>query len=146
MVQKSFLDILKYPMTMWFVFLLVAFLFGFTQYSSMSVQILIGNGAILLALIFGLWIGRRSAKAFEYIGVGITSALMLTVVIGFITTLFASLLSVVSQQFASSIAPLTTQSAVVQSIAIAGGITVWIEIVMIGTAAAAVAAEFTTRK
>ena len=142
MVKKSFLDILEYPLAMWLVFLIASLIVGFTSFANLSIQVMLGTTALFLAILFGAWVGRRSAKAFDNVIVGALSALMLSVVVGFVMILFTFILVNYSSAFATQISAFGSAS----SVALSAGITIWIEVIMIAMVSAAAAAEFSSRK
>jgi hypothetical protein len=142
-MKKSYFDVLKYPIALWIVFQLVAFVAGYTDYVNITAEMLLSNGAIFMAVLFGAWVGKRSSKAFNYLWVSMLNGLMISVIVGFVTLLLLFVLSTYSQNFISymtqysggSPGPFTINTAIV----------LWVQMVMFSVVSAALAFEFSSK-
>ncbi len=144
MVKKSYFDIVKYPLGLWIIFDIVAFVLGFTSYVGVVAQIFLGSGSFFLALIFGAWVGRRTAKVFNQLWASALTAIMLIAVIGFVNILFGYGLSAWSTSFQTYMIQYGPQASLL-SLVTGSLIAVWFQIGMIAIATAMTAAEFSTK-
>ncbi len=145
MVKKSYLDIIKYPLIVWLVFEVIAFVAGFTSYLSISTQIMLGTNTLFLAILFGIWVGRRSAKAFDYLWVSMIAALMLTLIVGFVNVVLSYALGAYSQSFISYVSG-GGSAAGVGALILSVAITTWVQMGMLAIVGAAIAYEFYSKK
>jgi hypothetical protein len=143
-MKKSYLEVIKYPLALWLAFQAVAFVFGFTNYMNLSIELLLSEGTIFMAILFGVWVGRRSSKAFKYLWVSMLNALMLSIIVGFVTLLFVYLLSVYSQGFISYMSQYGPSSSLT-TIALDISVVAWIQMVFFAIVSAALAYEFSSK-
>jgi hypothetical protein len=144
MAKKSYIEIIKYPLVTWLVFYIVAFIFGFTNYVGVSTEVMFGNATLFLALLFGLWVGKRSTKAFGYLWVSMLSAFMLVVIIGVIGVVLGLALASFSGSFMGYLSQYGSQGALL-GIVLNATITTWVEMAMVAMVAAAATYEFSSK-
>ena len=146
MVEKSFGSILKYPLTLWVVFEIALLAIGFTPAAAATGDMLFGTGALLVGILFGAWVGRRSALAFpKYMWVSVLSAFMLILITGFISVLFGYVLSTYSVQFNSIVTPGTSPGSNTNYI-LMSSVTSWVEIGIMALVGAALAYDLSVNR
>jgi hypothetical protein len=146
MVEKSYGSILKYPLTMWVAFEIVLLAVGFTRAAAATGDMLFGTGVLFVALLFGTWVGRRSALAFpKYSWVSVLSAFMLILITGFVAVLFGYVLSTYSAPFNSMLAPGSSPGGNTNYI-LTSSVASWVEMGIIALIGAALAYEFTVKR
>ncbi len=142
MAQKSYYEILKYPIATWIIFDIISFIAGFTNYVDISTQMLLGNGSIFIAMLFGIWVGKRASKAFNKLWVSMLSAVILLIIMGFVGVIASTGLSVWSQSFQVY----TGQTGISSSSPVLNAaITIWFITAMVAIVGAALAHEFSGR-
>ncbi len=142
MVKKSYFDVVKYPLGLWVLYEIVFLIVGFTGYAAITAQMMLGLGALVLAILFGVWTGKRASKAFSnYMWVSGLSAIMLVVVVGVLGVIFTAILTSYSASFGAFVglaAPSLTAL-------LSASITTWIEIAMVAIVSALLTYEFSTK-
>jgi hypothetical protein len=151
-MKKSFKAVLALPVALWVLFQVVALVMGFTQTVSTSVEILFGDMPVFFAVLFGLWIGRRTFKAMgDYLYVAMLNGLIASLVVGFVAIMFILLLAYYSPSFIQSYGTISASSgAVGQSLSlmsvIGSGVGSWVKMVLVTIVSAALGLELFSRK
>lgn len=142
-MKKSYFEVLKYPVALWVVFQLVSFVAGYTNYVNITAEMLLSNGGVFMAILFGAWVGKRSSKAFNYLWVSILNGLMLGLIIGFVTLILLFILSSYSQNFIMYMSQYSAGSA--EPFTISTAIVLWVQMIMFSVVSAALAYEFSSK-
>lgn len=151
MAKNAFKEVLALPALLWLGFVIVALIIGFTQEVNTSVDLLIGNTPVFFALLFGIWIGRRSFKHMgENLNLALINGLMLSIMIGALSVICILLLANSSASFAQAYGALGSPSQYTQSISLVSilesGVSSWVTIVLVTVVAAAMGFEFSSKK
>ncbi len=138
-MAKSYWDVLKYPLSVWTLYIIIFSFLAFSGASSFSYSFLIGTGAFTLALVFGFWTGIRSSMHANEIGEAMLSGFILGLLVGFISFIFELGIAALSSSFLGiasgnmlSIIPLSIGS--------------WVIITMLTVLASAVGFEFRIKR
>ncbi len=140
------------PLALWLAYMAVALIMGFTQLVNTSVELLLGDIPIFFAVIFGIWVGRRTFKVMgDYMKVALINGFILSLAIGAISIIFILVLAQSSAAFAQSYgqlgaAPSQYSQSVSLTTILESGIASWIKIVLVTIAAAAMGFEFSSKK
>ncbi len=98
-----------FPMTVWLLFKVISFLFGFTPWPDLSQLALLGETyPFITAFAFGIWIGAASHKDFS-LGATLRNAIMIAFIIGIAELLLTIILINTSQSFLTYVASIYTQ-------------------------------------
>jgi hypothetical protein len=154
MNKKSFKRVLMLPLALWVFYELVAFVMGYTAMVNTSVELLLGDIPVFFAVIFGIWIGRRSYKVLgDYIKVAMINGLILSLVVGFVAIILTLLLANTSSAFAQtygSIGSAAATSSYTQSISLTSilesAVSSWVKVILVTIVGAAMGFEFSSKK
>lgn len=142
-MEMGFWDMIKYPLCLWAVIEIITLAFGFTQYVSSTIDIFVGTTALYLAILFGLWVGRRTAMAYKsVIWISLINGFIITIIIGFINLVFLLVLSYYSQNFITAVG---AGSESLFSVVINAGVVTWIKMAVLAIVSAGVAHEFSRK-
>jgi hypothetical protein len=92
MISKRWKRAVIYPLTLWIVFLILAFLLGFTSWPNITQMSLLGDAfPSIIGIAFGLWIGAESKNEFSFAG-ALQNAFIVSFLVGMIELLLTIVL------------------------------------------------------
>jgi len=143
MRTKAYLNALLVPFVLWFVFYVVAFLFGYTEYPDVTQQMMLNNASpYFVALAFGLWIGAESYNNGFRVGGAAVNALIASFVVGVFCVLFTIVLINTSQIFLAYAASLYSKAYTVNQPILNLAISTWVGNIFTAIPAAAATCAF----
>jgi hypothetical protein len=137
-MYKSYWDVLKYPMSIWILYIIIFSLLAFVGASNFSYSFLMGTGAFILAFVFGFWTGIRTSMHSYSMSEAMLNGFILGITVGFISFIFELGIAVLSYSFVG----ITGSTISLLPISISS----WVIITMLAVLASAVGAEFKIKR
>lgn len=137
-MYKSYWDVLKYPMSIWILYLIIFSLLAFVGASNFSFSFLIGTGAFILALVFGFWTGIRTSMRSYGMSEAMLNGFILGITVGFVSFILELGIAALSHSFVG------ITGSIISMLQISIGS--WVIITMLTVLASAVGAEFKIKR
>jgi hypothetical protein len=92
MIAEKWKKAIFYPLTLWLLFTIIAFLFGFSAWPDITQMVLLSASfPFFIAFAMGLWIGAESKNEFSFY-VALQNAFIVSFVVGIIDVLLTIIL------------------------------------------------------